>query len=184
MVSQLQVANLPAPASTLVRHPLLQTIEGAVQVFTSLHRNFFTDVMVQALRLADQGKPVLVVQFLKGGIGQGPDHPVQLGQNLDWLRAAMPHCIHGPAIDNSSRQAVLDLWRHTQAVVQKGRYGLVVLDEISLSLNYGLISADEVLAFIDQRPPQVDVILTGPEMPEVLRSLADQVTEFRRNCLS
>jgi cob(I)alamin adenosyltransferase len=69
-------------------------------------------------------------------------------------------------------------------VVQKGRYGLVVLDEISLSLNYGLIPADEVLAFIGQRPPQVDVILTGPEMPEVLRSLADQVTEFRRHCLS
>jgi cob(I)alamin adenosyltransferase len=184
MVSQLQVANLPAPASTLVRHPLLQTIEGAVQVFTSLHRNFFTDVMVQALRLADQGKPVLVVQLLKGGIRQGADRPMQLGQNLDWLRADMAHCIHGPEVDKDSRQAVLDLWRHTQAVVQKGRYGLVVLDEISLSLNYGLIPADEVLAFIGQRPPQVDVILTGPEMPEVLRSLADQVTEFRRHCLS
>jgi cob(I)alamin adenosyltransferase len=60
----------------------------------------------------------------------------------------------------------------------------VVLDEISLALNYGLISAQEVLAFIDQRPPEIDVILTGPEMPEVLRNLADQVTEFRRNCLS
>lgn len=184
MVSQLQVTGLHTPANTLIRHPLLQTIEGAVQVFTSLHRNFFTDVMVQALRLADQGKPVLVVQFLKGGIRQGSEHPMQLGQNLDWLRADMAHCIHGPEVDNESRRAVLDLWRHTQTVVQKGRYGLVVLDEISLSLNYGLISTDEVLAFIDQRPPEVDVILTGPAMPEALRNLADQVTEFRRNCLS
>ena len=184
MVSQLQVAGLHGSPNPVLRHPLLQTIEGVVQVFTSLHRNFFTDVMVQALRLADQGKPVLVVQFLKGGIGQGPDRPMQLGQNLDWLRADMPHCIHGPTIDTGSRQAILDLWGHTQAVVQKSRYGLVVLDEISLSLNYGLIPADEVLAFIGQRPPQVDVILTGPEMPEVLRNLADQVTELRRSCLS
>jgi cob(I)alamin adenosyltransferase len=31
------------------------------------------------------------------------------------------------------------------------------------------------------RPPQIDIILTGPEMPEALLTVADQVTEFRRN---
>ena len=47
--------------------------------------------MVQALRIAEQGKSVLIVQFLKGGIHQGPDQPMQFGQNLDWIRAK-----HGP----------------------------------------------------------------------------------------
>jgi len=53
-----------------------------VQVFTCSHRSF-TGVMAQALTVAGQGTSVLVVQFLKGGIGQGYDHPIQLGQNLD-----------------------------------------------------------------------------------------------------
>jgi cob(I)alamin adenosyltransferase len=167
----------------VIRHPLLQTIEGTLQVFTAVHRSFFTNVMVQALRIAEQGKSVLIVQFLKGGIHQGADKPMQFGQNLDWIRCAMPHCIHGPEVSPEDQQAVKELWQHTQTVVGKGHYSLVVLDELSLAIQYNLIPIQQVVQFLEQRPPQVDVILTGPEMPEVLLNMADQVTEFRRNFL-
>jgi cob(I)alamin adenosyltransferase len=184
MVSQLKVTGLPAStASSVIRHPLLQTIEGTVQVFTAVHRSFFTNVMVQALRIAEQGKAVLIVQFMKGGIHQGADQPMQFGQNLDWIRASMACCIHGSEVSADERQAVQDLWHHTQAVVSKGRYGLVVLDELSMAMNSDLIPTQDVVTFLRQRPPQVDVILTGPDMPEVVLNMADQVTEFRRNFL-
>ena len=62
----------------------------------------------------------------------------------------------------------------------EGRYSLVVLDELSLALRLGLLAESEVLHFLAQRPPQVDVVLTGPDMPESLLAIADQVTEFRR----
>ncbi|TVP64899.1 MAG: P-loop NTPase family protein [Leptolyngbya sp. LCM1.Bin17] len=184
MVSQLKVTGFSnAPQGAIARHPLLQTVEGTVQVFTAVHRSFFTNVMVQALRIADQGKAVLVVQFLKGGMHQGPDHPMQLGQNLDWVRCAMPCCIHGSEVTVTEQQAVQDLWRHTQQLVSKGRYGLVVLDELSLAVNYQLIPTQEVIDLVQHRPPQVDVILTGPAMPEAILGIADQVTEFRRQFL-
>ncbi|QQE66003.1 cob(I)yrinic acid a c-diamide adenosyltransferase [Leptolyngbya sp. BL0902] len=172
------------PSSPAVlRHPLLQTIEGTVQVYTSVHRSFFSNVMAQALRTAEQGKPTLIVQFLKGGIDQGPDSPMQLGQNLDWIRCALPYCIHAAPTAPEARQAVARLWQHTQSVINKGRYGLVVLDELSLAVHNDLISADEVVELLRHRPPQIDIILTGPEMPESLLKVADQVTEFRRNFL-
>ncbi|MFQ4137037.1 P-loop NTPase family protein [Nodosilinea sp. PGN35] len=183
MVSQIKPLSLASSPASILRHPLLQTVEGTVQVFTAVHRNFFTNVMAQALRIADQGKAVLIVQFLKGGIHQGPDQPMQFGQNLDWVRAAMPRCIHDPQVSPSERQAILDLWAHTKAVVARGRYGLIVLDELSLAVHYGLIPTQDVVDFLAQRPPQVDVILTGPDMPGPLLTVADQVTEFRRNVL-
>lgn len=183
MVSQLKPLPLATSHPSIARHPLLQTVEGTVQVFTAVHRNFFTNVMVQALRIADQGKAVLIVQFLKGGIHQGPTQPTQFGQNLDWIRADMPRCVHAPEVDASDREAIKDLWLHTKAVVAKGRYGLVVLDELSLAINYGLIPTQDVVDFLQQRPPQVDVILTGPAMPASLLTVADQVTEFRRSIL-
>ncbi|HIK45531.1 MAG TPA: cob(I)yrinic acid a,c-diamide adenosyltransferase, partial [Leptolyngbyaceae cyanobacterium M65_K2018_010] len=148
-----------------------------------IHRSFFTDVMVQALRIAEQGKSALVVQFLKGGIHQGPHQPMQLGQNLDWIRSDMAGCIHGPEVEAEAQAAVQELWQYTKTMVSKGRYGLVVLDELSLAVNYDLISAPDVIDFLQHRPPQVDVILTGPAMPTVLLDIADQVTEFRRNFL-
>ncbi|MBD1834059.1 P-loop NTPase family protein [Cyanobacteria bacterium FACHB-472] len=174
------VAQLESP--TLNSTPRIPyTVQGLVQVFTSSHRNFFTTVMAQALRIAGQGTPVLVVQFLKGGIGQGHEHPMQLGQNLDWIRCDLPRCIDTPHLEEAETHSLLQLWQHTQNVVYEGKYSLVVLDELSLAINFGLIPESEVLAFLEKRPAHVDIILTGPEMPHLLLEVADQITEIRRS---
>lgn len=156
-------------------------VAGLVQVFTSSHRNFFTSVMAQSLRIAGQGTPVLVVQFLKGGIRQGIERPIQLGQNLDWIRCDLPRCIDTPQLDETENQALQKLWQYTQNVVREGKYALVVLDELSLAINFDLIPEAEVLSFLAKRPPHVDIILTGPEMPQSILDVADQITEIRRS---
>lgn len=174
MVSQVENRTLD------LERPLPHTVEGLIQVFTASHRSFFTNVMAQALRLAGQGTPVLVVQFLKGGIGQGPERPTSLGQNLDWIRCDIPRCIDAPHLEASEQEAVLDLWRYTRKVVLQGRYSLVVLDELSLAINFDLIQEAEVVALLQERPRSVDMILTGPEMPPAILEMADQVTQLRR----
>lgn len=175
MVAQLETPALVSPFS------LPYPVEGLVQVFTCSLRSFFTSVMAQSLRIAGQGTPVLVVQFLKGGIGQGHEHPIQLGQNLDWIRCDLPRCIDTPHLDEAETRSLLQLWQHTQKVVCEGKYSLVVLDELSLAINFGLIPQDEVLAFLERRPAYVDIILTGPEMPQAILDVADQITEIRRS---
>ncbi|MBC7972890.1 MAG: P-loop NTPase family protein [Verrucomicrobia bacterium] len=174
MVSQIETPSLDVAQLT-------HQVEGLVQVFTCSHRSFFTNVMAQALRIAGQGTPVLVVQFLKGGIGQGYEHPVQLGQNLDWIRCNLPRCIDTPHLDEDEMQSLMALWHYTRSIVLEGKYELVVLDELSLAVNFGLIADTEVLSFLKQRPRHVDVILTGPEMPRSLLDVADQITELRRS---
>ncbi|MBW4464876.1 MAG: P-loop NTPase family protein [Pegethrix bostrychoides GSE-TBD4-15B] len=177
------VSQLEAPSRSS-NHSLSYAVEGLVQVFTCPHRSFFTSVMAQALRIAGQGTPVLVVQFLKGGIGQGHQHPVQLAQHLDWIRCDLSRCIDtlelAPGLPADEQLALRQLWEHTQRVVAQNQYSLVVLDELSLAINYGLISEAEVLSLIEQRPGQVDLILTGPDMPQAILDIADQITELRR----
>ncbi|MEM9264466.1 MAG: cob(I)yrinic acid a,c-diamide adenosyltransferase [Cyanobacteria bacterium P01_F01_bin.13] len=167
--------------SKVLRHPFLQALEGSLRVFTSVHRSFFTNVMVQALRSADQGMAVLVAQFLKGGIDQGPGHLTHMGQNLDWVRCGYSGCVFETTDD--AQTAVSELWTYVKAVVQANKYGLVMLDELSLAIDYGLIPEAEVLDLLEQRPAQMDIILTGPKMPYSILSMADQVTEFRREFL-
>jgi cob(I)alamin adenosyltransferase len=175
MVAQLETSTINSVSSV----PYL--VEGLVQVFTGTHRSFLTGVMAQALRIAGQGTPVLVVQFLKGGIGQGPDSPMQLGQNLDWIRCNLPRCIDTPQLDEAETEALQSLWKHTQKVVRDSQYTLVVLDELSLAINFGLICEAEVIEFLEKRPRHIDIILTGPEMPEKILNMADQITEIRRS---
>lgn len=184
MVSQLRaLSGGAAPLPAVRRHPMLRAIDGTVQVFTSQHRTFFTNVMVQAMRIAEQGVSVLIVQFLKGGIGQGPDQPMCMGQRLDWIRCDSLECVQGPAVKPETAEAIQTLWAHTQAAIHEGNYGLVVLDELSLAIDFGLIQENEVLTLLKERPSHVEVILTGPQMPDSLLSVADQVTEFKRNYL-
>ena len=174
------VAQLQTPKLNLT-HSLPYTVEGLVQVFTAPHRCFFTSVMAQALRIAGQGAPVLAVQFLKGGINQGHQHPVRLGQNLDWVRCDLPRCIDKADLDELEVRSIEQLWHYVQDAVREGRYALIILDELSLAVNLGLIPEAEVLALIDSKPHHLDIILTGPSMPPGILDIADQVTEIRRS---
>lgn len=175
MVAQLETSTLNC------EHRLPDTVAGLVQVFTRPDRSFFTNVMAQALVIASQGTPVLAIQFLKGGINQGEDRPVRLVQHLDWIRCNLPRCIDTPHLDDGEMRSLHQLWQYTQQVVFEGKYSLVVLDELSLAINLGLIPLDEVLAFLQKRPPHVDFILTGPDMPQAIINVADQITEIRRS---
>jgi cob(I)alamin adenosyltransferase len=177
------VAQIERPFSTpsTPNRPRNSSIEGLVQVFNCPHRSFFTNVMAQAMRLSGQGTSVLIVQFLKGGIGQGYDRPVQLAQNLDWVRCDLPRCIDTPEVTPDEARSILDLWQYTQNVVCQNRYDLVVLDELSVAMNFDLIPSSEVLAFLQRRPRHVDVILTGSGIPQSILEVADQITELRRS---
>ncbi|MCC3405524.1 MAG: P-loop NTPase family protein [Microcoleus sp. PH2017_10_PVI_O_A] len=174
------VAQLQTPKLNLT-HSLPYTVKGLVQVFTGPHRCFFTNVMAQALRIAGQGSPVLAVQFLKGGINQGHQHPVRLGQNLDWVRCDLPRCIENADLDEIETRSIAQLWQYVQNAVLSGSYALVILDELSLAVNLGLIPEAEVLTLIGSKPHDLDIILTGPSMPPAILDVADQVTEIRRS---
>ncbi|MBE9185293.1 P-loop NTPase family protein [Microcoleus sp. LEGE 07076] len=174
------VAQLQTPTLNLT-HSLPYRVEGLVQVFTAPHRCFFTSVMAGSLRIAGQGSRVLAVQFLKGGINQGHQHPVRLGQNLDWVRCDLPRCIDKADLDELEMRSVEQLWQYVQNTVREGCYALVILDELSLAVNLGLIPEAEVLALIDSKPHNLDLILTGPSMSAAFLDVADQVTEIRHS---
>jgi cob(I)alamin adenosyltransferase len=187
MVAQVETRTLFEPQSAQAAPPqfahpqFAHHIEGLVQIVTSPHRSFFTNVMAQALRAAGQGTSVLVVQFLKGGIRMGPEHPIRLCQNLEWFRCNLPRCIDTSELEPSEMESLQELWVYTKNAVLTGSHAMVVLDELSLAIHLGLIPEAEAVELIQQRPRHVDMILTGPEMPRSLLDEADQVTELRRS---
>ena len=156
--------------------------EGLVQVFTYPERIFPVDTIAQAMRLAGHGTPVLLVQFLKGGIKQGIENPVSLVQHLDWVRGTLDRTID-PTTDELTEaeiEIIQGLWDYVTAQVQGDRYDVLVLDELSVAVSLGAISPEAVLTFMDERPDHVDVIFNGPTMPDWLLNIADRVTEVRR----
>jgi cob(I)alamin adenosyltransferase len=54
----------------------------------------------------------------------------------------------------------------------------VVLDEVNVAVRYNLIELDEVIKLIKDKPPNVELILTGRYADNKLLEIADLVTEM------
>lgn len=175
MVAQVESAQLKP---RLVR----KFPRGVVQVFTTTTRAFQTDVMVNALRSASQGKKVLIAQFFQGGIGQGLDKPRKLAENLYWLRADLSRHLDltNPALEVTEKENILAIWSVVATALQSGQYQLIVLDELPGLIKAGLLEESVVIHAIAQRADKVNVVVTGMDIPQSLLTIADQVTH-RRN---
>ena len=79
-----------------------------------------------------------------------------------------------------SLEAVGHVWAYSRQRLLAGDLDLLVLDELGLAVALGYLSAEAVIAALEQRPAHLDVILTGPSMPASLMAMADQVTQLRR----
>jgi cob(I)alamin adenosyltransferase len=174
---------LQAPVPHLPPQP-----EGLLQIHTAPHRGSFSAVLSQALRSAGLGSRVLVCQLLKGGVDQGIEGSQMLCGRLRWLRPATPLCLDvstdalplDPEEASRVGQAVRDIWTYSRDQLLEGRLDQLVLDELGLAIELGYLPLDEVMDTLERRPPQLDVIVTGPAVPAALLAMADQVTEVRR----
>ena len=57
---------------------------------------------------------------------------------------------------------------------------LLVLDEVCASLSSGLLNLGEIVEFLDHRPANLEVVMTGRKPPEELLLRADYVTEMKK----
>ena len=154
--------------------------DGLFQVTVAPFRGSCNDVLSQAIRVAGQGSRVMIAQFLNGGINQGPERATKLCGSLEWIRPAIDCCLVDPsAITPSHRQAVNAVWAAARQPLLSGVLDLMVLDELGLALEFGLLEEDKVLNALRQRPASLDLTLIGSVIPNAILDMANQVTRLR-----
>ena len=60
-----------------------------------------------------------------------------------------------------------------------GAWDLIILDEIIYAVKFNLIDAEKVLSLMKIKPPQLHLLLTGRDAPQILIAAADLVTEMK-----
>ena len=63
--------------------------------------------------------------------------------------------------------------------VRSGAYDMVILDEINVAVDFRLIPLKDVLDLVAEKPPALDLILTGRYAAPELIAIADTVSEIR-----
>ena len=171
------------------RKPLkLVKTQGQVQIHTSPFRGSFSVVLSEALRSAGLGSKVLISQFLKGGVNQGPNGAINLCGRLEWLRPAIETCLPRDFSEENlsfekkhAEKAIKELWEFSKKRIVEDNLDKIVLDEIGMAISLGFIEENDLISTINNRPPSTDIILTGQSIPSKVIEMADQITELRCN---
>lgn len=69
--------------------------------------------------------------------------------------------------------------KEARETVAREKFGLVILDELNVSLFFGLARRESVESFIDSLPADTELVITGRNAPDWLVERADLVTEMK-----
>jgi len=152
---------------------------GLIQVYTGPGKGKTTAALGQAIRAAGQGVNVYIVQFMKGWPHYGELVALQRQPNVTLRQFGRASFVDSQDPDPIDVQMAQEALEHARQVVQAGEHGLVILDEVNVALDWGLVKLDDVLDLIARRPRHVELVLTGRGAPSEIIEVADLVTEMR-----
>jgi cob(I)alamin adenosyltransferase len=156
---------------------------GLIQVYTGKSRKYNYAPIGLSLRAAGQGFHTLITCFMPHEL---MDDEIQMISHYlkDYL------VVDHSAIKGVNTRGTLDgdktlnAFRKARQAVLASSYDIVILNGINHAMTLGIIALDDVLRLMRDKPSSVELILTGPGVPEAVVQKADLVTELEVHPIS
>lgn len=155
--------------------------KGLVQIYTGSGKGKTTAALGLALRAAGWGKKVIIYQFLK-------PPALKLGERKALAKVKLPIKIvpvdvKWNLLKKNNKVQVCDkinqACKEIQAAIRKGKYDLIILDEIIYCCKAKLAGLQLITNIIKSKKPNIELIMTGRGATKKLIKLADLVTEMK-----
>ena len=153
-------------------------MQGFVQVYTGDGKGKTTAALGLALRAAGAGLRVYFGQFIKNGAYSELQALARFDDCITVAQFGLGRFVGREPAPEDREAAQRGLQAIRRALVS-GAYDLVIGDEANVAASRALIDEADLLALIDLRPPQVELVLTGRGAPAAVLARADLVTEMR-----
>jgi cob(I)alamin adenosyltransferase len=154
--------------------------KGYVQVYTGNGKGKTTAALGLCFRAAGHGHRSLILQFMKGQIDYGELEAVKRFADLITIeQGGRASFVSRERPDPEDIRLARETLARARTAIARDDLELLVLDEINVAVDFGLIPVEEVLALIRDKRPALELVLTGRgARPEVI-ACADLVTEMR-----
>jgi len=152
--------------------------KGYIHIYTGDGKGKTTAAIGLAIRAAGYGMKTYIGQFMKGQhygeLTALRDHPyITIEQYGD------VDCVHREDITQKhvaqAQQGLKRVWE----VMLSNQYDIIILDEINVAVWFDLIKAEDVLELLNERPKNIEFILTGRRAPKALIKIADLVSDIK-----
>ena len=151
---------------------------GYVQVYTGQGKGKTTASLGLALRAAGAGLRVLICQFMKKGEYSELRALRRLGDLVSVRQYGRGRFV-GETPDQADIAAAERGLAEACGMIRSGSYDVVILDEVNVAVHCGLVSPEDLLGLIREKPKAVELVLTGRNAHERVMAEADLVTEMR-----
>ncbi len=179
-------ANEKARKRKEVRERMLATKtqeKGLLIVHTGKGKGKSTAAFGLVMRAIGNGFRVGIVQFVKGKWQTG-ERPV-----LERFPDQVEMRVSGEGFTWDTQDRARDIraaqagWAAAKEMIEacrgaKPRYDMILLDELNIVLRYDYLPLDEVVAYLNDKPKDLHVIVTGRNAKPALIEAADLVTEM------
>ncbi|MGQ9852375.1 MAG: cob(I)yrinic acid a,c-diamide adenosyltransferase [Candidatus Oleimicrobiaceae bacterium] len=152
---------------------------GYVQVYTGDGKGKTTAALGLAFRAAGHGLRSHIIQYMKGDIRYGEITAAKhLGDLITITQMGRSSFVDRANPDPEDVRLAQEALRLAEASVHSGDYDIVVMDEVNVAMDFGLIPVERVLALIAAKAEHVELVLTGRNAPAAILNAADLVTEM------
>ncbi len=157
----------------------MKKTRGLFLLFTGNGKGKTTAALGLAFRALGHGQRVAMIQFIKGSWKYGElESAKRFADLLDFHVMGRGFTWKSDDLDKDIALA-REAWRFARATIAENRHQLVILDELTYLVSYGMLPEQEVIDTLAARPPAMHVVVTGRGAGQGLIEAADLVTEMR-----
>ena len=155
--------------------------KGLIHVYTGDGKGKTTAALGLALRAAGHGWRTYIGQFMKGQEYGELAAAKLLGDCLTIEQYGKPTFVHTDKVTAEDVRLAQEGLARASEAMSNGAYDIVVLDEINVALFFKLLRVEDVLVLIEQKPDEVELVLTGRRVPEEILARADYITVMQES---
>lgn len=148
-------------------------------VFTGNGKGKTTSALGLAFRAMGHGLPVCMIQFIKGNWRYGELEAADRFSSLFDVHVMGRGFTWQSDDPDKDVKAALAAWSFAEKTIKEGRYHLLILDELTYLITYGMLDEQVILRGLQARPDSMHIVVTGRGATSGLIEVADLVTEMR-----
>jgi cob(I)alamin adenosyltransferase len=151
--------------------------KGYIHVYTGPGKGKTTAALGLGLRASGAGFKVHMIQFMKGR-RYNEINSIEKLENFSISQHGRDEFVSKEKPEKIDIDLAQKGFLHAKDVISSKKYDMVILDELNVAVDYNLISLKDVIALLENKPENLELVFTGRDAhPEIIR-FADVVTEM------
>lgn len=155
--------------------------KGTITVFCGKGKGKTSAALGQGIFGASQGKSVIIIQFLKGKTGERIDFIKRLEPEIKVFSFEKFESDYQSLSPEEQKEEVMNIrngMNFARKVLSTDGCDILILDEVLGLVDKGIVTDEELIALVESKEDDMELVMTGIHMCDALYPYADDIFQI------